>query len=103
MVYELLELLKANKLDDIQKKKIYEIVKSLTNRTEKQKERFFRFYNLLEDENKDYRWCDMARYYNCAPNCIRSSVARIRNSLINTNKENIAIMENILKEYHDKN
>ena len=45
----------------------------------------------------------MARYYNCAPNCIRSSVARIRNSLINTNKENIAIMENILKEYHDKN
>ena len=40
MVYELLELLKANRLNDIQKSKIYEIVKSLTNRTEKQKESF---------------------------------------------------------------
>ena len=57
MVYELLELLKANKLNDIQKKQIYEIVNKLPDRTEKQKERFFRFYNLLDGEKKDYRLC----------------------------------------------
>lgn len=103
MVYELLELLKANKLNDIQKSKIYELVKSLTNRTEKQKERFFRFYNLLDGENQNYRLCDMARYYNCTPGCIRSAIARIRNSLINTSEENMAIIEDILREYHNKN
>lgn len=103
MVYELLELLKANKLNDIQKSKIKELVKSLSNRTEMQKERFFRFYNLIEGENKNYRLCDMARYYNCTPGCVRVSINRIRNSLINTNEENITIMKNILEKYHSKN
>lgn len=103
MVYELLELLKANRLNDTQKGKIYELVNSLTNRTEKQKERFFRFYNLLDGENQNYRLCDMAKYYNCTPDCIRTSVGRIRNGLINTSEENMAIIENILKEYHSKN
>ncbi len=103
MVYELLELLKDNKLDDIQKNKVYELVKSLSNRTDNQKERFFRFYNLLEGENHNYRLCDMERYYNCSSGSIRFSVNRIRNGLINTNKENMAIIENILKEYHSKN
>ncbi len=102
MVYELLDLLKANKLNDIQKNKVYEIVKSLTNRTENQKERFFRFYNLLDGENQNYRLCDMARYYNCSPNCIKTSVNRIRSSLINTNEENKAIIQNILEEYHNQ-
>lgn len=103
MVYELLELLKANRLNDIQKSKIYEIVKSLTNRTEKQKERFFRFYNLLDGENQNYRLCDMARYYNCSSSNIRCLINRIRNSLINTSKGNMAIIESILREYHNKN
>lgn len=103
MVYELLELLKANKLNDIQKKQIYEIVNKLPDRTEKQKERFFRFYNLLDGEKKDYRLCDMARYYNCTPGNIRCSMGRIRNKLINSSQENIVIMKNILEEYHNKN
>lgn len=103
MVYELLELLKANRLNDIQKSKIYEIVKSLTNRTEKQKESFFMFYNLLDGENQNYRLCDMARYYNCTPSNVRCLINRIRNSLINTSEENMSIIENILKEYHNEN
>lgn len=103
MVYELLELLKANKLNGIQKKKIYELVKNLGDKTEKQKERFFRFYNLLENENRNYRLCDMAKYYNCSTTNIRHLIGRIRNGLINTTEENIAIIEDILREYHDKN
>lgn len=102
MVYELLELLKANKLNDIQKKQIYKLVNSLDNRTENQKDRFFRFYNLLEGETHNYRLCDMARYYHCSSSNIRFLVNRIRNSLINTTEENIAIIQNILEEYHNK-
>lgn len=101
VVYELLELLKANKLNNVQKKQIYELVKSLDNRTENQKEKFFRFYNLLEGENINYRLCDMARYYHCSSSNIRFLVNRIRNSLINTTEENIAAIQNILEEYHN--
>lgn len=103
MVYELLDLLKKNKLNDSQKNTILNIVKGLTNRTENQKERFFRFYNLLEGENKNYRLCDMALFYNCTPGCIRVSVGRIRNSLINSNEETITMLKNIWEEYHNQN
>lgn len=103
IVYELLELLKANKISNTSKKKIYIMVNNMNNRTDNQKEKFCMFYNLLEKEKQNYRLCDMARYYNCTSSNIRSSIGRIRNSLVNTNEENILIMKNILKEYHDKN
>lgn len=103
MVYELLELLKDNKLNDSQKNKIHEIVKNFTNRTEKQKERFLRFYNLIEGENKNYRLCDMALFYNCTPGCIRTAIARIRHNLIYADEKDLASMKNILDEYHNKN
>lgn len=103
MVYELLELLKDNKLNNSQKRKIYEIVKGFKGRTEKQKERFFRFYNLIEGENKNYRLCDLALLYNCTPSCIRTAIGRIRYNLIYADEESIAIMKDILEEYHNKN
>lgn len=103
IVYELLELLKANKISNTSKKKIYIMVNNMNNRTDNQKKKFCMFYNLLEKEKQNYRLCDMARYYNCTSSNIRSSIGRIRNSLVNTNEENILIMKNILKEYHDKN
>ncbi|MBR0491814.1 MAG: hypothetical protein IJJ82_07230 [Clostridia bacterium] len=103
MVYELLELLKDNKLNNSQKRKIYEIVKGFTNRTEKQKERFFLFYNLDEGENKNYRLCDLALLYNCTSGCIRTAIGRIRYNLIYSDAESLAIMKDILEEYHKNN
>ena len=103
IVYELLELLKKEKLNETQKDKMRNIVNGLTNRTDKQKERFLRLYNLLEDENKNYRLCDLALIYNCNPAGVRFSISRIRNNLINSNEENITIMKDILEEYHNKN
>lgn len=103
MVYELLDLLKENKLNEVQKQTIKNIVKGLKNRTEKQKERFYMFYNLLESENKNYRLCDMAELYNCTSSCIKFSISRIRNNLINADESNLAIMKKILNEYHNKN
>lgn len=102
MVYELLELLKSNKLNNVQRKRIYELVKKMDNRTENQKEKFLRFYNLLEGEKQNYRFCDMAKYYHCSPGNIRYSVNRIRHSLVNSTDETIAIIQNILEEYNNK-
>ena len=104
MIYELLNLLRTNKLNDIQKSNIYEIVRKLPNRTKLQKERFFIFYNLLKIDsiNRRNRKCDIARYYNCTNSCIRVSINRVRGALIHTTDENFSIIENILKEYHNK-
>lgn len=101
MIYELLDLLRANKLNDSQKNKIYEIVKKLPNRTELQKERFSIFYNLIKINSIDpkNRKCDIAKYYKCTGSCIRISINRIRSALIITTDENFSIIENILKEY----
>ena len=103
IIYELIDLLKANKLDEAQKDIIRDLVKKLDNRTEKQKERFLMFYNLKEGENKNNRLCDIAKFYNCSSACIRTSISRIRVGLIYTSEERIKIIEDILKEYHNKN
>lgn len=83
IVYELLKLAKENRLNIIQKEKLYDIVLGLEKRTENQKEKFFRFYNLHKGQIQNYRLCDMARFYNCSNNNIREATASIKNSLIN--------------------
>lgn len=99
IVYKLLELAKGNKLNKFQKEKLHDIVYNLTNRTEKQKEKFYRFYNLIEGEKPNYRLCDMARYYNCSSSNIRCAIGSIRNSLINLKDEGqMLILKTIVEE-----
>lgn len=102
IVYQLLEVAKANKLNKVQKQELYNIVYNL-ERTEKQKEKFFRFYNLLEGQEQNYRLCDMARFYNCSPGNIKTAIGSIKNSLINLKDEKILlILKAILDECINK-
>lgn len=98
IVYKILDMLKNNQLDNIQKKIIYDIVCGFEKRTEKQKEKFFRFYNLLDNQDKNYRLSDMARYYKCTSNNVRLSIGSVRNSLINMEDDQLLILKNMIQK-----
>lgn len=99
IVYDLLELAKKDLLKDADKKKIVNIVNSLERRTESQKYRFCLLYNLYVDEKNKYILSEIARKENVRPSAVRQSIARIRNSLVNSTDENLNILYEILKEY----
>lgn len=104
IVYELLKLAKENRLNIIQKEKFYEIVFGLEKRTEKQKEKFFRFYNLHKGQTQNYRLCDMERFYNCSSDNVRTAIASIRNSLVNLkDDEKMLILKAIVDEISNNN
>ena len=102
VVYQILELAKSNSLSVEHKKKIYDIVMSLNNRTENQKQRFLLFYNLNVNQEQTYRQCDLARLYNVSSNAIRCSVGRIRNALVNLRDERMVVLKDILEDYKNK-
>ncbi len=102
VVYQILELAKSNSLSVEHKKKIYDIVMSLNNRTENQKQRFLLFYNLNVNQEKTYRQCDLARLYNVLANAIRCSVGRIRNALVNLRDERMVELKDILEDNKNK-
>ena len=102
VVYQILELAKDKLLTQEQKNQIYDIVISLDNRTENQKERFLLYYNLNVNQVQEYRQCDLARQYNVSANAIRCSVGRITNALANLKDNRIEVLKDILEDYKNK-
>lgn len=96
LVNEVLELAKQDKLNNQQKKQLHDIVMDISG-TDTQKQRFLLFYNLEEQQDKKYRWCDLQKRYNCTYNAIKSSVNRIAFKLMRANVDKILMLKRMLE------
>ena len=65
--------------------------------TDTQKQRFLLFYNLEEQQDKKYRWCDLQKRYNCTYNAIKSSVNRIAFKLMRADVDKILMLKRMLE------
>lgn len=99
IVYNLLELLRNNCFNDIQKQKICNILNNIQEKTQIQLERFELFYNLQQD-NKTYKLCDLAKKYNCSSGAIRTSIGHIRARLIRIKDVDMYVLKSILNDYY---
>lgn len=82
-VYKLIENLQNNFVDIEDKERIAKIVDDLKDNTDKQKLRFKTFYHLLPNLPVCYTISAYAKLEGCNANAIKSSIARVRNRLIN--------------------
>ena len=70
------------------KKKLYQIVQQLENRTEKQKNRFLCYYGLVNDYNEGkITLKDLATKEGCIVTTVRNSIVRIINAIDNIKDE----------------
>ena len=99
IVYGLLELSKQNLLSNKDKNEFFKIVNNLDERTQIQKHRFCLLYNLYAEEKNSYILSEIARMEIVRPSAVKQSVARVRNSLVNANDEDIMKLFEILKKY----
>ena len=95
----LLEIAKQNKLSVLDKNAILKIVNNLEKRTEVQKRRFCILYNLYVNQKAQYSLSDIAREDGVRPSAVKQSVARVRNSLVNMDDEQLKKLFKILKKY----
>ena len=96
LVNEVLELAKQDKLNNQQKKQLHDIVMDISG-TDTQKQRFLLFYNLEEQQDKKYRWCDLQKRYICTYNAIKSSVNRIAFKLMRADVDKILMLKRMLE------
>ena len=76
MIYDILKLCKEDKLSNIQKQKLFDIVIQ-SNRTNKQKERFIKFYNLDINLKKQYSYTELAKENKCNIGAIKNSLQSV--------------------------
>ena len=98
IVHELLDLIKSDKVDEFQKKRLCDIVIGLNKRTEMQKQRFIMFYKLDVSQIKDYSLTDLAREFNCTPSAIKFSLSAITRTLVNISDDKFQIIKDIYEQ-----
>ena len=99
LIVELLELLDKNRISDEDKKTIYNVVMSMNNKTEKQKDRFARYFGIKPNNLKRESMTNIAKSYGCTPSAIRSSVISVRAGLYRIPKENFLILKKVYDKY----
>lgn len=80
------------------KELLYNLVLSLDEATELQKERFILAYNLKSNSNIKYNLSSIARKQNCSPSAVKYSIVRIRCFLVNLIDERKNIFLSIIKD-----
>lgn len=96
------ELLESCSLTKEQAKRFIEVVKG-TYKTDLQKERFIKIYNLEFEYEGKPKYSTIAKEYNCSSSAIRSSVIGVHGALYRSTDENIDIVKEILKEHQKEN
>lgn len=100
-VVSLIELLEKNSISDSDKNKIYDIVMSMNKKTEKQKDRFARYFGINPSDFKRETMTNIAKSYGCTPSAIRSSVISIRAGLYRIPKEDFIVLNDIYQKYQN--
>lgn len=95
----LIELLEKNIISDADKIKIYDVIMSMNKKTDKQKDRFARYFGIKPDNLKRETMANIAKSYGCTASAIRSSVISVRAGLYRIPKENFLILNDIYQKY----
>lgn len=90
--------LKTGLISNEKKKILYDLVISLNDRTDLQKERFIIVYNLKSNLEIKYNYTSLAKEQNCSCSAIRSSISRIRSALVNLKDERKEIFSKLVNE-----
>ena len=97
IVERVIDLLKHNKINQNQKEQVYNIVMNINNKTDKQKDRFTKFYNLQSLQEKHYTLSEIAKQYGCSISAINYSIISIRAALFRVSEDEILILQKIAK------
>lgn len=99
IISDLVELMKKTEIPNIDKEKIYAIVMNLSSKTDKQKDRFIRFFGLKPNGFKRETLNEIAMSYKCTPSAIRSSVISVKITLYRIPEDKFEILNNIYQKY----
>lgn len=94
IVDKILDIARANQLTNKQRHILFEMINS-SDKTEKQKDRFIKFYNLNINQKQIYTYATLAKEYDCTPASIPSSFDGVRRFLLKD--ENIEILKKIME------
>lgn len=97
IVEKVLALLKSKKLNKKEKNQIYKIVMKINNKTDKQKDRFTKFYDLQPLQKKHYTLSEIAKQYGCTISAINYSIISIRSALFRVSEDEILILKKIVE------
>lgn len=97
IISDLVELMKKFEISDLDKEKIYTILMNLNSKTDKQKDRFIRFFGLKPNNFKRETLNEIAMSYKCTPSAIRSSIVSVKITLYRIPEDKFEILNNI---YH---
>ena len=97
IITKILELSKNNHLSIKHKRTLFNMIKN-SNRTEKQKSRFIKFYNLDINNQYDYTLTSLSRECGCRVSAIKFSLMSVITYTLLNNDENMKILQNIIDE-----
>lgn len=96
------ELLKNYSLSQKQAQNFIEVIQRM-NKTNLQKERFIKLYNLEFAYKKRPTISSIAKEYNCSSSAIRSSTSGMIGALYRIPSEDITILKKIINEHKIQN
>lgn len=98
IIQRLIKILKENKLNDIHKDYVCEIVLN-TKKTKQQAERFYMYYGLGTYKENSKTMLEISKHYNCTVSAIRCSVMSVEHALYRIPEDAIIKLDKILREY----
>ncbi len=95
IVDKILEKARANQLSEKQRKILFEMINN-SNKTDKQKSRFTKYYNLDVNQGQQiYNYTTLAKELGCSPSSIPSSCYGVRQFLLKN--ENIELLKKLIE------
>ena len=95
IIQRLIKILKENKLNDIHKDYVCELVLN-TKKTKQQADRFYMYYGLGIYKDKSKTMIEISKHYNCTVPAIRGSIMSVELALYRIPEDAIILVENYL-------
>lgn len=87
VVHNFLENLRKNKICENKKISVSKFINNLSNCTEKQKQRFLIYYNLIPNNKRILNYNDIGKIENRTSSSIKTSIVSISSKLVNLKDE----------------
>ena len=102
-VHDFFRDIRKNNMSIEKKEKLYLIIMGLETRTNKQKERFLLYYDLMPNSNEEkLTFSDIGEICNCSVSAIRNSILRVRSEIatLEDRKKRKELLE-IIKDWRE--
>ena len=100
-INQFMKVLKYANMENEDKRKVYEIVMKMPNKTTKQKRRFTKLYGLNIDDLQKSTLTEIAKLEGCTLTAIRDSVLGIKTSLWKIPEKDFEMLQSIYRKYQD--